>query len=302
MLVQEATPRLVRVFAQPRRKAGVVGIALLGQHIEGPQVGRSEPVVGDPVAEDARARCFLQRCARAGKVLAELRGRHLPYVAVVVALAGDLVTALRHAPHQLGVMIGDPAQHEEGRTDPVTVEQLERPLGVLLHPRLEAIPLSALDQLVERADLKVILQGDGQHMPAGSAVGSVAHWGDGLAEGNRDRVGGDELQHVTPVDVILSLTIRDTSAAMRFPLSPCPKGLTTLPAPRSSWYASSSRARSNSGLSPARRALPHSTASGRSVFLRRTSSGTPSVGASSCTPPESETISHERASRPMKSQ
>src|SRR5262249_18732561 len=162
------------------------------------------------------------------------------------------------------------------RTDPVTVEQLERPLGVLLHPRLEAVPLSTRDQLVERADLKVILQGDGQHMPAGSAVGSVAHWGDGLAEGNRECIGGGEIQHCPPFDLLLSLTIRAPSAAIRFPLSPCPKGLGTLRPPQSSRYTSPSRARSNSGLSPARRALPHSTASGRSVFLRRTSSGTPS--------------------------
>jgi len=56
---------------------------------------------------------------------------------------------------------------------------------------------------------------------------------------------------------------------------------------------------SNASASGAIFAAPHSIASGRSVFFRNTSRGTPSDGASSCTPPESETISQDRASKPM---
>ena len=46
----------------------------------------------------------------------------------------------------------------------------------------------------------------------------------------------------------------------------------------------------SSVLVPTRRALPASTASGRSVVSLRTSTGLPRDGASSCTPPESVSI------------
>ena len=52
-----------------------------------------------------------------------------------------------------------------------------------------------------------------------------------------------------------------------------------------------------SGSVPTSSILPLATPSGRSVFSRRTSSGTPSAGASSCIPPESLRMMSARAHR-----
>ena len=56
-----------------------------------------------------------------------------------------------------------------------------------------------------------------------------------------------------------------------------------------------------SGSVPTRATAPAATPSGRSVTWRVTSTGTPSVGPSSWTPPESVIASLARVSRPMNS-
>ena len=79
---------------------------------------------------------------------------------MVVALAGDLVTAVGDFADQLRKLIGDPTQNKERRLHPVPIQECQRTIGILLQPRLEAIPLAALDHAIERPDLKVIFQGD----------------------------------------------------------------------------------------------------------------------------------------------
>jgi hypothetical protein len=77
---------------------------------------------------------------------------------VVVAPAGDLVTTLRHLPHQLGSGVRHPAHDEEGGADFELVEEVQRVPGAALEPVLEAIPLPLLDEPVERTDLLIVLQ------------------------------------------------------------------------------------------------------------------------------------------------
>src|SRR5262249_20896399 len=93
-----------------------------------------------------------------------LAGRHVADAAVVVALAGDLVAALGDPPDQLRQPVADPAEDEKRRLQAVAVEQVEGAFGVALQSGLGSVPLAALDEAVERPDLEVVLQGDGQNV------------------------------------------------------------------------------------------------------------------------------------------
>src|SRR5262249_62256589 len=83
---------------------------------------------------------------------------------VIVALAGNFMALFGDQAHDLGAAVGDPTEDEERRLDVKAVEQVKGLAGALFQAGLEAIPLAALDQLVEGADLEVIFQGDGHYV------------------------------------------------------------------------------------------------------------------------------------------
>src|SRR5262249_19649358 len=159
------------------------------------------------------------------------------------------VAALGDPTDQLRQPVTDPAEDEEGRLQAVAVEQVEGARGVALQPGLEAIPLAALDEAVERPDLKIVLQGHGQN------VGRAGRHGDHSLGGGREAVA-----FVPPV--VSNRPIRRT---IRRPARPSPNGLVTAdganPGRR---YSSSSAEASRAGSPPTSLAAPASTASGRS--------------------------------------
>ena len=80
-----------------------------------------------------------------------------------------LVPAVSHAANQFRKAIGDPPEDEKRGLDVVAIEQVERPLRVLLEPGLEAIPLAAVDQRLERRDVEIVLERDRQDVRGGLA-------------------------------------------------------------------------------------------------------------------------------------
>jgi hypothetical protein len=77
------------------------------------------------------------------------------------------MAAIRDLADELGHLVRDPAEDEEGRVDPIFVQEVEGTLGRLLQPALEAVPLAALNQAVEGADVEVIFQRDREDVGAG---------------------------------------------------------------------------------------------------------------------------------------
>jgi hypothetical protein len=159
--VDGVPPVLRGEAAQQGADAGVVGVALLGHDVEGPEVvGPQE--VGHPVAEDTQAARPLQGFARPLQVLAQLRRVHLPDRAVPVAAAGDLMSLAGDLPHHLGHGVGDPAQHEERGFHAIGVEKLQCLPRIAGDAGLEPVPVLPLDEPRERADLVVVLDSDGE--------------------------------------------------------------------------------------------------------------------------------------------
>jgi hypothetical protein len=95
--------------------------------------------------------------------------------------------------------------------------------------------------------------------------------------------------------MFFAINLSRTIEAIREPLFPSPNGLATAltrSVQLSGLTASFNASESSEAEPPTSLAMPQLIASGRSVFFRSTSNGLPNVGASSCTPPESETMSH----------
>ena len=81
---------------------------------------------------------------------------------MVVAMARKLVTFHDDAAHQLRMALGDPAKHEESGLDPCVAEHVEHPAGIELDPRLGTVPCGPEYRSLERRDLKILLDVDGQ--------------------------------------------------------------------------------------------------------------------------------------------
>src|SRR6185295_18633106 len=120
------------------------------------------------------------------------------------------------------------AEDEKRRLDPVPVEQVEGPVGIPLEPRLEPIPLLLLDDLVERPDLEVVLQGDGHDVAFG--VQGVGHH---RTPASRGRAGSSAFR---------------SAWTMRWPASPRPNGFSTA---TTGWRSTSARQAANASGVPA---------------------------------------------------
>src|SRR5262245_40773031 len=83
---------------------------------------------------------------------------------MVIALARDLVAALGDLANQFREVVADPAKNEKRRLDVVAIEQVERLLSVSLESRFEAVPLAALNELIEGADLVIVFESNRENV------------------------------------------------------------------------------------------------------------------------------------------
>jgi hypothetical protein len=95
---------------------------------------------------------------------------------VIVAEARHLVPARRDLPHELGHVLGDPAQHEERGPDAEALHEIERLPGVLLDPPFEAIPAVTGDGVLETPDVEVVLDLDGEQDSTGVVSVAAGAW------------------------------------------------------------------------------------------------------------------------------
>src|SRR5690606_29104904 len=77
-------------------------------------------------------------------------------------MTGDLVPASHYLAQQRPVPPRHPAQREEGGLGLNRIEQIEDLAHVAVDPIGEAIPVVAVDHVLERADLEPVLDIDGQ--------------------------------------------------------------------------------------------------------------------------------------------
>ena len=109
------------------------------------------------IAGHRRAADILQQRLAAPDVVAEFRGRLLVNAIMVRAVAGQFVPIGDDAPHQLGMALGDPAEHEKRAADAGGGENIEEPVGVPDDPTRQGVPIAAIDDPGERLDLKIVL-------------------------------------------------------------------------------------------------------------------------------------------------
>ena len=73
-------------------------------------------------------------------------------------MAAYLMAAVTDLAQQMRLALRDPAQHEEGRADAVTLQDVERLEGVRDSPALQRLPLLACERIVRVRVAEVPLQ------------------------------------------------------------------------------------------------------------------------------------------------
>src|ERR671915_129583 len=102
---------------------GVKAITGLRQHIEPPQLCRSEPPIGNPVTQHRLSRGMLQGFPGAVDVLPKQSGRHFFDAAMVVSFTCHFMTTFCDLSHEFGSCLRHTTKHEECRSRVEVVEQ-----------------------------------------------------------------------------------------------------------------------------------------------------------------------------------
>jgi hypothetical protein len=79
-------------------------------------------------------------------------------------MAADVMAGVADARDQGGMPLGHPADDEAGGADTAAVEQIERALRVVDHPRLERVPRRRLRDRRHAADVEPFLDIDGERV------------------------------------------------------------------------------------------------------------------------------------------
>ena len=123
---------------------------------------------------DGRAGMLLENRFRDANVFAELVRRERVHATMPVSVRCDLVPCIRDAAHEKRMPLGDPAECEEGRGRAVTREQLEQNPDGMLETAGMRVPILAIDDAIEGADLEIFFHVDGEDVLSG-AVHRQAH-------------------------------------------------------------------------------------------------------------------------------
>ena len=149
---------LGRERPEHRQDAGVVGETQFGQDVERPQIGLLEPTVAHAEAEHLLASSRLDGVAGEQHVFAELCGSQIANVAMREVRASDFMTASRDLGHDLRQLRRNPTEHKECGFGLVLIEQIQSRRRIAFEPRVEAIPLLAIDELLKGSDLKPVFE------------------------------------------------------------------------------------------------------------------------------------------------
>jgi hypothetical protein len=132
-----------------------------------PGRARVDREAGGAIAGHALAAGLFERIARTGQIGGKARGIEREHAGMVPAVAGDLVPGLRDARDQARVALRHPAEREERGLDPCPVKQRQNRLDIAFDARFQPIPVGAVDHALESADLKPLLDIDGQAVQHG---------------------------------------------------------------------------------------------------------------------------------------
>ena len=77
---------------------------------------------------------------------------------MIIAFAGDLMTARCHALDQFREAIRNPSQDKESGFDVVPIQQVEHAVRRPIQSGVEAVPLSSGNNPIEGPDLEIILK------------------------------------------------------------------------------------------------------------------------------------------------
>jgi hypothetical protein len=111
--VGKLAPRLRGVGPEQKSETRIVGVSCFRQASEYPQIRRAEPLLREPVAQHPASRRPFERFPRPHRVFQKRFPPGSAKIAMMVPLAGHLVTPGDHLPDQLRCGIGNPAKHEK---------------------------------------------------------------------------------------------------------------------------------------------------------------------------------------------
>ena len=156
----ERAPRRLRravEIVHDRIDTGTVAEPLFRQDRVRPAALHSDRKGRRAIACHRDAADILQQCFAAPDVVAEFFGR-LPVDAVMVrAMTSQFVAFGNDPPHQLGMPLGDPAEHEKRAADAGLGENIQQAVRVPSDPARKRVPIAAIDDPGERLDLEIIL-------------------------------------------------------------------------------------------------------------------------------------------------
>lgn len=83
---------------------------------------------------------------------------------MIKAAARDFVPARDDLADEARILLGDPAENKKCRLRFVVVEQIQSFQSVPFVARLKVRPIALLNQILERADVKIVFDQNGQQM------------------------------------------------------------------------------------------------------------------------------------------
>jgi hypothetical protein len=128
--MHESTIGFIREAVKHRQDAGVVRVTFFGQNIEYPEIFRPQPLISNAVSEKFLTGRRFDGFLRFEKIIAELVPRNATDAAVVIAEAGDFVSAVCDFGDQFRHLLSHPAENKKRCCSFVFVEQFERPVSV----------------------------------------------------------------------------------------------------------------------------------------------------------------------------
>jgi hypothetical protein len=174
-LVRESPPGFMAEPTPDQCNTGIILKSAFRKDVHGPKVLRMKPSVGKSVTHDVPSRRSFDGLSGSQKIIPKFFVGHLSDAAVKVSFARNLMPTFGDFSDHFGITIRQPSQDKKCGFDAVGIEQVKNPSAVQFQSRFKPMPLTALDQLVEGTDLKIIFESDRHDVSRGRSRCRTGH-------------------------------------------------------------------------------------------------------------------------------
>ena len=137
---------------------GVIIEALFGENIQGPKRLVGDRITGRSIAANPAPAGVLDRLPGTLEVVGECLTSQFIDQLMAVAMARNLVAAIRNFSNQGWLSLGNPAKDKEGAPNTVAVKGIEQPPRILKNAARLSVPVGSIDNVIKIGDLEVVLK------------------------------------------------------------------------------------------------------------------------------------------------